>query len=93
MSYWIGVGLVALLQAAVSLLTIAASTGNGSFVGLGAMLMAVVGIPVTALVNFLLVRDHRRNPAASRVATVVKVSSALPVLQLALLIAQKAFNL
>lgn len=93
MNYWTGVALVAVLQAGVSAITIAAGTGNGSFVGLGAMLLAVIGLPLTALVNALLVRDHRRNPQRSRTRALVGVSMVLPVLQLALLVAQATLRL
>jgi hypothetical protein len=40
-----------LAQALSVLLIIAATNGTGSFVGLGAMLLGLIGIPLTALVK------------------------------------------
>lgn len=91
--YVVGVGGVLLVQLAISYATILAGTGNGSFVGLGAMLLALYGIPITAIVNFLLMRKQRSSPSRSNVVWVVCISSALPLLQLALLIAQKVLDL
>ena len=48
MSYLLGVGGVVILQMGFTYAIILASTGNGSFVGLGAMLFAVLGIPLIA---------------------------------------------
>ena len=93
MNYPIGLGLVLLLQLLVTGITVLAGTGNGSFVGLGAMLFALFGIPATLLLNFLLIRAQRKEPQRSNVVLVVLISSALPVLQLALLFAQLAFDL
>jgi hypothetical protein len=64
LSYTISVGGVALLQAGISYAIILATSGGGSFVGLGVMLLAVPGIPLTALRNFLLVRASRRSPGS-----------------------------
>jgi hypothetical protein len=93
MNYWIGVFGVLLFQVAVSLLTIAASSGNGSFVGLGAMLLAVWGIPMTLIANFLLIRSYRELPKASKVWLLIVMSCILPILQLLLLAAQIIFRL
>ena len=93
MNYWIGVFGVLLFQVAVSLLTIAASSGNGSFVGLGAMLLAVWGIPMTLIANFLIIRGYRKNPKASSVWLLILLSCILPILQLLLLAAQIIFRL
>jgi hypothetical protein len=93
LKYIVGVGGVLLLQVAISYATILAGTGNGSFVGLGAMLLALYGIPATAILNFLLLRKPRRNPERSYVGWVIVISSVLPVLQVGLLIAQKALDL
>jgi hypothetical protein len=93
LNYLVVVGGVLLVQAAISYATILAGTGNGSFVGLGAMILALYGIPATAILNFFLLRNQRRNPKRSNVLWVIVISSVLPVLQLALLIAQKALDL
>lgn len=93
MNYKIGVGVVLLLQLAISYATILAGTGNGSFVGLGAMLFGIFGIPATALTNFLIIRQHRKTPKPSYVKSLILVSCILPFLQIGLLIAQLTFDL
>ncbi len=93
MRYLLGVGGVLLLQAGLSLAIIRATAGGGSFVGLGAMLLAVPGIPLTALVNALLIRSSRKEPAAACARRVVLASLALPALQLALLALVSVFRL
>ena len=93
MSYLFGVGGVILLQVGFSLAIILATSGGGSFVGLGAMLLAVLGIPLTALINFLLIRSNRKNPASPYVLRLALVSLALPAAQLALMILVSVFRL
>jgi hypothetical protein len=93
LNYIVGIGGVLFVQLAISYVTILAGTGNGSFVGLGAMLFALYGIPITAIVNFLLIRKHRKSPKRSNIVLLIVVSSILPILQLALLTAQKVFDL
>ena len=93
MSYLLGIGGVALLQAAVSYAIILAGTGGGSFVGLGAMLFAVVGIPATAIANLVIIRAHRRNPDTAYVGRLVLIALALPAAQLALFVLVAVFRL
>jgi hypothetical protein len=93
LSYFAGVGGVILFQAAFSYAIILAGTGNGSFVGLGAMLLAVVGIPGTAIANSVLIHTHRKNPAAGNIGRLFLVALILPMLQLALLILVSVFRL
>lgn len=93
MTYIFNVGVVAALQVAFSFAIIRATSGGGSFVGLGAMLFAVVGIPMTALVNFLLVRASRRNPEKPRALRAAGVALLLPAAQLALMILVSVFRL
>lgn len=93
MGYLVGVGGVLLFQAGFSFAIILASQGNGSFVGLGAMLLAVLGIPLTALINFLLIRAHRKNPGSRYVGRLLFISLVLPVAQLALLVLVSVFRL
>lgn len=91
--YLLGVGGVLLLQVACSFAIILATSGGGSFVGLGAMLLAVLGIPLTALINFLVIRTNRKNPASPYVLRLALVSLALPAAQLALMILVSVFRL
>lgn len=93
MNYLFGIGGVLLLQFGVSLAIILATSGGGSFVGLGAMLLAVLGIPLTALINFFLIRSNRNKPASPFVLRLALVSLALPAAQLALMILVSVFRL
>ena len=93
MRYLYGIGGVFLLQIGFSYAIILAGTGNGSFVGLGAMLLAVIGIPLTALINFLIVRSGRNNRASRYLVRLVLISLVLPASQLALLVLVSVFRL
>ena len=93
MNYFFGVFGVLLLHLLATGITIAASTGNGSFVGLGAMLMAVWGTPMTLIANFLLIRSYRELPKTSKAWLLIVMSCILPILQLLLLAAQIIFRL
>jgi hypothetical protein len=93
LNYKIGIGVVLLIQLAITYATILAGTGNGSFVGLGAMLLGILGIPATALTNFLIIRHHRKNPKSSNIKSLILISCILPFLQLGLLIAQLTLDL
>ena len=93
MNYLFGVGGVVVFQIAFSYAIILATAGKGSFVGLGAMLAAVLGVPLTALVNFLLIRSARKNPSSRYVIRLVFISLALPATQLTLLVLVSVFRL
>lgn len=93
MIYLFGVGGVLLFQVGFSFAIIFATSGGGSFVGLGAMLLAVLGIPFTALINFLVIRANRSKPVSSYVLRLVLISLALPATQLALMILVSVFRL
>lgn len=84
---------IALLQAVFSYVIILASPGNGSFAGLIVMLMAVFGIPLSAIINFSILHGRRRNPEPRYAARVLYVSLALPVAQIALLVLVSVFRL
>jgi len=93
MNYFIGIGGVALFQAAFSYAIILADTGNGSFVGLGAMLFALVGIPATAIINLVLIQNHRKNPSRAYIGRLLLIALILPVVQLGLMILVSVFRL
>lgn len=63
MNFLLCVLLPVLLQLAVTGIVIAVTNGTGSFVGLGAMLLALYGIPATAIANFIAMR---RRPDVGR---------------------------
>ena len=93
MTYLLGVGVVALLQLGFSLAIMLGTRGGGSFVGLGAMLLAVVGIPMTALFNFLLIRANLKGPGSPYVSRLILVSLLLPAAQFALMTLVTVFRL
>lgn len=93
MNYTVGIGVVLFIQLVLSGAAMYSSLGTGSFIGLGAMIFAVYGIPITAIINFLLIRRHRNTPRRSNVVWLIVVSSLLPILQLTLLTAQLALDL
>lgn len=84
---------IVLVQLGFSYAIILAGTGNGSFVGLGAMLLALIGIPSTALINFLTLRSARNAPASSYAARITLISLILPTAQIALVILVSVFRL
>ena len=65
----------------------------GHYLSLGAMLFALFGLPLTAIVIFLLFRSQRQNPERIHRIWIAISAAALPVLQLLLLIAQKTLDL
>ena len=93
MKYLIAIGGVLLFQVVFTYAITQASTGGGSFVGLGAMLMAVMGIPFTTLFNFLTLRANDNKPVSASIVPLVFVSLSLPAAQLALMIVVSVFRL
>ncbi|HRG15958.1 MAG TPA: hypothetical protein PLB00_08170 [Pseudomonadota bacterium] len=55
--------------------------------------MAVLGVPITALVNFLLIHADRNSPRSPHVLRLILVSLLLPAAQLALTILVSVFRL
>ena len=92
MSYFVITGGVFLFQVTFSYAIILASTGNGSFVGLGAMLLAVFGIPVTAVVNLVLVHTQRKNPIIAYGRRLLMLALVLPMAQLGLFVLVSVFH-
>lgn len=74
-----------LFQVAFSYLLIGYSAGNGSFVGLGVMLLAVIGVPTTACANGVLIYCYRKRPVPGYVGRLLLLALLLPGAQLALL--------
>lgn len=93
MRYVLGVLGILLLQVGFSFAVISATSGGGSFVGLGAMLLAILGIPLTALINVLLIHSHRKNRTSHFLLRLALVSLALPAAQLTLMILVSVFRL
>lgn len=92
MKYLATIGLPILLQAGFTWLIINAAPG-GSFVGLGALLFAGIGIPVTAVLLLLLARQSARRNGPGHYLRVVLLTLALPLSQLGLLVLVSVFRL
>jgi hypothetical protein len=82
-----------LFQTAFTYAIVKAGTGGGSFVGLGALLFAVVGIPATAVVNVVLIRAYPAKSGLVHFGRSFMVAVVLPLAQLALLVAVSVFRL
>ncbi len=85
MKYLLCLGVPLLLQALLTLIFSQAASG-GSFVGLGAMLFAVVGVPLTLIVNFALIRSYPALGIVAHLNRSLLLGLILPGLQLALLV-------
>lgn len=85
MKYLACLGIPLLLQALLTLIFSQAASG-GSFAGLGAMLMAVPGIPLTLILNFALIRSYPALSIAAHFNRAFLVGLILPAAQLALLV-------
>jgi hypothetical protein len=93
LSHLIGTRGVLLFQAAFSYAIIPAATGNGSYIGLGAMLFAVIAISVTAIAYLALIHAHCKSPAKPYIGRVPLLALALPMVYLALFIFVSVFRL
>ncbi len=82
MRIFFGVVLPLLVQTLIVWIVIDQNTGNGSFVGLGAMLIGMVAIPLTAIVNFLLIRSSREQPVADVLVRCYGFAAIAPALAL-----------
>jgi hypothetical protein len=86
MTYLACLGVPLMLQVLLTLIFSQAAAG-GSFVGLGAMLFAAVGIPLTLIVNFALIRSSPAQGIVAHFNRSFLLGLILPGLQLALLLA------
>lgn len=64
MKYFVGCVIPALLQCLVVYIIILANTGNGSFVGLGAFLLGMIAIPMTLILNAVMLYVRAEVPTA-----------------------------
>lgn len=92
LKYLTSIGLPLLFQAAFTLLIINAAPG-GSFVGLGALLCAGIGMPISAVLLFQLARAGSGRSGYGRILRLVLVALALPLAQLGLLVLVSVFRL
>jgi len=86
------IGLPILLQAGFTWLIINAAPG-GSFGGLGALLFAGIGMPITAVLLFLLTRAGSGRGVSGQILRWALVTLALPLTQLGLLVLVSVFRL
>ena len=61
------------------LLIIVATSGSGSFAGLGAMLLGLIAIPLTALVNLARTRKSPPVPALTFTTNTILIALAFPL--------------
>ena len=92
MSYLAGVGIPLLIQLGFTFVMMQAGSG-GSFVGLGAMLFAVVGIPLTAIANAIVVRSRFQPGSTGYLVRTFAFALVLPAFQLGLLVLVSVFRL
>lgn len=66
---------------------------SGGFAGLGALLFALVGIPLTMIINFVQIRANRGAGALALFGRSLLLAMILPAIQIALLIAVSVLRL
>jgi hypothetical protein len=84
MKFLLAVLLPLLVQAGFTVAVIAGTSGGGSFVGLGAMLLAPPAILITAAINWLGVRRQPPLPLLHLVTRTFYLTLVFPVLLLVL---------
>jgi hypothetical protein len=74
----LGILLPLVFQLLFALAIILATKGTGSFVGLGAMLLGLVALPVTAVVNWTQIRSQPDRPAPQLAARIFLITAIFP---------------
>jgi hypothetical protein len=80
MPYFFGVALPALLQCLVIFIVIQMNTGNGSWAGLGALLIGLFAVPATAIANVMIIRASADKEPFTAVVQCFMVALITPVL-------------
>jgi len=80
----LGIVVPLVFQLVFTLAIILATQGTGSFVGLGAMLLGLVALPVTAIVNWSQIRSQPDRPALQLAARIFLISAVFPACLIAL---------
>lgn len=78
MRYLIGVLTPLLLQSLFVFIVIEMNTGNGSWVGLGALLLGVIAIPATGVLNFIYIKSKKDEINLAVIAKCFLISLVLP---------------
>lgn len=86
MRYVMGVALPALVQTLIVYIVIQINTGNGSWLGLGALLLGMFAIPATGVVNALYIKSSADIAASTIFLRCFGIALIVPVLTLGLLI-------
>lgn len=79
MRYLLGLVIPFLLQALLVLVTIEMNTGNGSWLGLGALLIGMFAIPGTAIVNGIYIRQNRDKQALPVIGRCFLIALIVPI--------------
>ena len=78
MRYLIGVLIPLLLQTLFVFIVIEMNTGNGSWVGLGALLLGMFTIPATGVSNFIYIKSKKDEFNLAVIARCFLISLVLP---------------
>ncbi len=93
MKYLLNIGGVLLFQLISSYALMQLGTGGGSFVGLGVMLLAVYGIPLTIIINLILMLRKSAKVGKALIVQCMLVGLVLPVIQAGLYLVVAIFDL
>jgi len=83
--YFSAVLIPALLQSLFVFIVIEMNTGNGSWLGLGALLIGIFAIPTTIVVNFIRVKSNKKIKASIIIAKCFLISFLMPFIILLLM--------
>jgi len=84
--YIIGVLIPLLFQSLFVFVVIEMNTGNGSWVGLAALILGVFAIPMTCLTNFFYIKARKEASTFSVIAPCFAIALIVPVIILFFLI-------
>lgn len=93
MKFLLNIGGVLLFQLISSYALMQLGTGGGSFVGLGVMLLAVYGIPLTVIINLVLILRKSAKVGKALFVQCVLVGLILPLIQTVLYLIVAIFDL
>ena len=86
MRYFFGLLIPMLLQCLFVFIVIDMNTGNGSWAGLGALLIGMFAIPATGIFNFIYIRKNKENSAMSVIASCFLFAIIAPILTMLLVL-------
>jgi len=84
--YFFAVLIPTLLQCLFVFIVIEMNTGNGSWLGLGALLIGIFAIPTTSIVNFIYVKSNKNVKASLIMTKCFLLSFLMPMIILLLMI-------